>query len=196
MAQGIAFCGLNGSGKSTLAHALAKATGYFEMDAEDYYFPEQKSSRQQALEGAENIKTYHLGDVPFSVPRTKDEVQAAMLADMQAHPQFVLAGVTIRWRSEILERIGLVFWVQTPAEERVRRIQMREEFRFGDRVLPGGDLYEQQYEFRKMAFERDIGAVEQSLQGLKCPVLRLDGTLPVEQNLKTILERLTCMTEK
>ena len=57
-------------------------------------------------------------------------------------------------------------------------------------------MYEQQSEFRKMAFERDIAAVEQSLRGLKCPVLRLDGTLPVEQNLKIILERLTCMTEK
>ena len=38
--NGISLFGLNGSGKSTLAHALVKQTGYFEMDVEDYYFPE------------------------------------------------------------------------------------------------------------------------------------------------------------
>ena len=36
MVQGIAIFGLNGGGKSTLAHAVAKQTGYFEMDVEDY----------------------------------------------------------------------------------------------------------------------------------------------------------------
>ncbi|MDY3274855.1 MAG: hypothetical protein SOX33_03545 [Agathobacter sp.] len=50
MVQGIAIFGLNGGGKSTLAHALAKQTGYFEMDVEDYYFPEQKKSRKWALD--------------------------------------------------------------------------------------------------------------------------------------------------
>ena len=48
MPYGIAIVGLNGSGKSTLGHALAKELGYFEIDVEDYYFPEQKESRQAA----------------------------------------------------------------------------------------------------------------------------------------------------
>jgi len=196
MAQGIAFCGLNGAGKSTLAHALAKRTGRFEIDTEDFYFPEQKDSRKLALEGAEKIKTCHLGDIPFSVSRTKDEAQAAILRQMEAHPQFVLAGVTLNWCSEIVRRIGIVFLVQTPPQERVRRIQQREVFRFGERVLPGGDMYAQQCEFRKTALERDPAAAEQSLQALKCPVVRVDGTLPVEQNLEMILKRLSCLSEK
>lgn len=50
MMQGIAIVGLNGAGKSTLTHALAKQTGYFEMDVEDYYFPEQRESGKSALE--------------------------------------------------------------------------------------------------------------------------------------------------
>lgn len=37
--RGIALFGENGSGKSTLAHALTKELDWFEMDAEDYYFP-------------------------------------------------------------------------------------------------------------------------------------------------------------
>ena len=56
MGRGIALVGLNGSGKSTLGHALAKELGYFEIDVEDYYFPEQKESRQAALEGEYDVK--------------------------------------------------------------------------------------------------------------------------------------------
>ena len=48
--NGIAIVGLNGSGKSTLGHMLAKETGYHEMDVEDYFFPEQRESRRNALE--------------------------------------------------------------------------------------------------------------------------------------------------
>lgn len=75
MEQGLAIFGLNGVGKSTLAYALAKETGYFLMDAEDYYFPDQKESRQAALECRYGVKCRHLGELPFSVPREKDAVQ-------------------------------------------------------------------------------------------------------------------------
>ena len=46
MIRGIAIMGLNGCGKSTLAHTIAKRLDFYEMDVEDYYFPEQKNSRQ------------------------------------------------------------------------------------------------------------------------------------------------------
>ena len=46
--MGIAIFGLNGAGKSTLTHALAKELKFYEMDVEDYYFPEQKESRKNA----------------------------------------------------------------------------------------------------------------------------------------------------
>ncbi|MDO4741319.1 MAG: hypothetical protein Q4A66_11675 [Eubacteriales bacterium] len=196
MARGIAFFGLNGAGKSTLAHALAKETGFFEMDAEDYYFPEQRASRAQALECAESIKTEHLGALPFSVSRTKDEAEAAMLTDMRAHPRFILAGVTLRWRSEILEQIAVAFLVETPAQERARRIQSREEKRFGARVLPGGDMYAQQSEFRAWAQARDPQLAEDSAKELRCPVVRLNGLLPLEENLRIIRERIAEIIKK
>ena len=50
MVRGIAIMGLNGCGKSTLAHAITKRLDFYEMDVEDYYFPEQKNSRQAVLE--------------------------------------------------------------------------------------------------------------------------------------------------
>ena len=191
MVQGIAILGLNGGGKSTLAHALAKQIGYFEMDVEDYYFPEQKASRKWALENSSVISTEHLGELPFSNPRTKHEAQATIIEDIKAHPQFILSSVTMNWSDEILSCIDIAFWVQTPLEERLRRIQAREEKRFGTRVLAGGDMYEQQMEFRKVVESRDSKSVEESVRKIGCPVIVVDGTLPVAKNLEKIMDNLS-----
>lgn len=166
MIRGIAIFGLNGGEKSTLTHALAKQTGYFEMDAE------------------------HLGKLPFSNPRTKSEVQAAIKEDIKAHTKFILTGVTMNWSDEILSHIDIAFWVLAPLEERLKRIRTREEKRFGARVLAGGDMYTQQAEFRKVVENRDSKSVEESAKKLSCPVIVLDGALPVAKNLEKILEEV------
>lgn len=56
---------------------------------------------------------------------------------------------------DILSHINIAFWVQTPLDERLKRIQEREEKRFGARVLPSGDMYTQQMEFRNVVKSRD-----------------------------------------
>lgn len=190
MIRGIAIFGLNGGGKSTLAHALAKHTDYFEMDVEDYYFPEQRESRKWALENSSVISAKYVGELPFSNPRTKGEVQDAILKDINKHPKFILAGVTMNWCEEILSRIDIAFWIQTPLEERLKRIQSREEQRFGERVLTGGDMYTQQMEFRNVVKNRDPKLMEACAEKLPCPIIVLDGTLPVKHNLDVILSSI------
>ena len=66
MRGGIAIVGLNGSGKSTLEHALAKTLNLYEIDVEDYYFPEQRESRKAALDGEYVVNCSYLGDHPYS----------------------------------------------------------------------------------------------------------------------------------
>lgn len=190
MIKGIAIFGLNGGGKSTLTHALAKQTGYFEMDVEDYYFPQQKESRKWALENNGVIDTDHLEQLPFSNPRTKNEVQAAILENIRIHPRFIISGVTMNWCEEILSHIDIAFWVQTPLEERLNRIQAREEKRFGARVLHGGDMFVQQMEFRNKVKNRDSKDVEECAMKLDCPVIVINGTLSVIHNLENIIDKL------
>lgn len=190
MTNGIAIMGANGGGKSTLAHALANRIGYYEMDMEDYYFPEQKASRQYILEHPGAIQTEYLGELPFSVPRTKREVEDTLREDLQNHPQFVLSGVTMNWSEDIRNRIEIVFLVETPLEERLKRIFDREVKRFGSRVLPGGDMYEQQMNFKKVVSERDMDAVHKSAENLQCPIKKLDGTGPVEENILRMLKEI------
>lgn len=186
MINGIAVFGLNGSGKSTLTHALSKQISYLEMDVEDYYFPQQRESRRSALENNSVIENDQLDELPFSNPRTKNEVQIAILENIKILPRFIISGVTMDWCDEILSRIDIAYWVQTPLEERLKRIQTREEKRFGARVLDGGDMYDQQMEFREMVKNRNLDEVEECAMKLSCPVIVIDGTLSVIHNLEKI----------
>ena len=91
MGFGILIFGQNGAGKSTLAHALARETGWFEMDVEDYYFPSQRASRAAALDGRIQ-ELPQSTDLPFSSPQSKEAVTEAIRADVLTHPHFILSG--------------------------------------------------------------------------------------------------------
>lgn len=181
MYRGIAVFGLNGSGKSTLTHALAKQIGYWEMDVEDYYFPHQKASRYMALEHQPHIPK-NTDSLPFSLALPKNEVQQRLIEDIGAHPHFILCGVAMNWCAEILSKIDIAFWIQTPKENRLDRIAKRELLRFGQRVLPGGDMYAQQKAFREAAAGRDLKSLEESAAKLSCPIYMIDGMRPIQEN--------------
>ncbi|MBF4692065.1 P-loop NTPase family protein [Fusibacter ferrireducens] len=190
MIRGIAIIGLNGAGKSTLNHALANQIDYLEMDLEDYYFPDQRESRKGALEN--NIQNYieNIGELPFANPRSKHEVQQSLIEDISAHSKFIISGVTLNWSDEIISRIDIAFWVKTPLDLRLKRIQTREEKRFGGRVLDGGDMFSQQLDFQNLVKKRDIKTVEECAKKLNCPIIEIDGTLSVKHNLEKIMDHL------
>lgn len=196
MIRGIAIMGLNGCGKSTLAHALSKKLDFYEIDVEDYYFPEQKYSRQAALEQQYDVKCEYKGELPYSMPRSRKEVQEMICRDIETHPQFVISGVAMNWEEDVLAAIDVVFILDAPADERVKRVQQREEIRFGSRVMPGGDMYEQQMEFRKIIGNRSNERVEESANKMRCKKVRLDGTKNIEENIGVVmkaLEEMDCL---
>lgn len=188
--NGIAILGLNGVGKSTIAHALAKETGFYELDIEDCYFPEQSESRLWALDNDSIITTNHLGLLPFSCPRSKVEVEDMITSKIDQNPKFILSGVTMNWASNIMTKIGIVFIIDTPTKERLNRIQTREKKRFGARVLTGGDMFYQQIEFLKIVADKDTESVKKHISKLDCPVIMIDGTLSIEQNIGIIKKHL------
>lgn len=183
MIRGIAIMGLNGCGKSTLAHAIAKRLDFYEMDVEDYYFPEQKNSRQAILEQQYDVKCEYKGKLPYSTPRSISEVQEMIRTDIEKHPQFVISGVTMNWDEDILSVIDVAFILEVSTVERVRRVQHREEVRFGSRVMVGGDMYEQQKAFREIIGNRSNERVEESANSMHCKKVRLDGTKSIEENI-------------
>jgi len=57
-------------------------------------------------------------------------------------------------------------------------------------MLPGGDLYEQEEAFFRMADARNEAHVENWLQTLNIPVIRADGTRSTEENIHLIAKSL------
>ena len=161
------ICGLNGCGKSTLGRAVAEELGYKRMDVEDYYFLPSP--------------------VPYSVSRTRDEVRALMLEDVKKNPRFVLSSVRADWGKEINARYALAVVLSAPKDERLERIRRRETEKFHGRVLPGGDMYEQQRRFSEMVASRTDDMVEAGLIPVDCPVLRLNAMETIEENTRAVL---------
>lgn len=160
MKKGIIICGLNGSGKTTTGRLVAEKLGIKRMDVEDYYFLDS--------------------EIPFSVSRTKDEVRELMWADIQLHKSYVLSSVGCDWGEKIENTCALAVFLTAPKETRMARIDHREIVRFGDRVLEGGDMYEQQKRFRQFVAGRSEEPYRAKVMQLNCPVLELDSTQPLE----------------
>lgn len=173
MGTGIAICGLNGAGKSTLGRALATALGFHFIDIEDLYFPRTDPH------------------YTYASPRTRDEVQKLLLHEMNAHESFVLASVTGDYGEAFHSSFQYAVLVSVPKEIRLRRVKDRSFQKFGDRMLPGGDLYEREEKFFDLVKSRTENMVEDWVQTLDCPIIRIDGTKPVEENTKLIIKRIS-----
>lgn len=80
--------------------------------------------------------------------------------------------------------------IDVPKDIRLKRVKKRSFHKFGSRVLPGGDLYEQEENFFDLVRSRADNTVEEWVRSLSCPVIRVDGTKPVNENVKFIIEQI------
>ena len=158
MEERIILCGGNGAGKSTLGRRLAERLGWPFFDIETYYFP---------AAGA---------DDPYEAPRTREEAAGLLLADLRSHPRCLLAAVKGAYGAEAEGLLTCAVLLDVPKEARLERVRQRSYQKFGDRMLPGGGLYEQEERFFRMVEGRSQGDVEAWLERTGLPVLRLDGT--------------------
>ena len=83
-----------------------------------------------------------------------------------------------------------VIYLFAPLELRLSRVKKREYDRFGERVLKGGDMYEQQKVFHNFVAARTTGKIEKWLNTLSCRVIKLDGSKPIDDNVEFIKKQL------
>ena len=172
MGIGIQVCGLNGCGKSTLGKALAERIGFHLIDNENLYFTRNRI------------------DEPYCNARSEEEVERLLLDEVNEHPDFVFAAVRGNYGNKIIPMYNYVVVMEVPKEIRSQRIRNRSFQKFGSRMLPGGDLHEQEKAFFRMAESRQEDYVENWLQLVKCPIIRVDGTKPIEENVNAILQSI------
>ncbi len=167
-ARAIAVCGLNGAGKSTVGQALAAALCIPLIDSEDLYFPEKS------------------GPYPYACPCTKGQAKEIFRNKLRTCTEFVFAAV----RGTLADGLSCSFrcavWMDAPKALRMQRIRERSFKRFGSRMMPGGDLYLQEKAFFDFADKRDEQDVRMWIHSLTCPVLKMDGTVPVSENIRLL----------
>ena len=168
--MGIIVCGLNGTGKSTLGKALAEKLHFYFIDIEDLYFPKTDSN------------------YIYASPRNRKDVEKLLLHEVKTHKNFIFASVKGDYGEGIYSSIQYAVLLDVPKDIRLQRVKNRSFQKFGNRMLLGGDLYEQEERFFRFVESREESIVEEWVKSLKCPVIRIDGTKPIDENTNFIIE--------
>ena len=172
MGIGIQICGLNGCGKSTLGRALAERIGFHFIDNENLYFYRSNT------------------DEPYMNPKSRTDVERLLMDEVSKHPDFVFSAVKGDYGKDIIPMYNYVVVIEVPREIRLQRVRNRSFQKFGNRMLMGGDLYDQEEKFFQMVASRRDEYVDNWLQTVKCPIIRVDGTKPIEENVAYIIQAI------
>lgn len=176
--QVIHIYGASGSGTSTLGKFICARLGYFFMDTDDYF--------------------WEPADPPYTRKRNASDRLALMKRDMDKYGNVVISGSLVDWGDELIPCFALAVRLETDTAIRIDRLKRRERAHFGDRIDPGGDMYENHKEFLVWAASYDGGGLDMRSRAkhdewqklLQCPQLLLDGGLPVERNFELVLKHL------
>lgn len=166
MGTGIIVCGLNGSGKSTLGKALSEKLKLHFIDNEDLFFPKIDTS------------------YAYSSPRSRQAAENLLFQEISLHEDFVLSAVKGDYGENILSRYRYAVVIKVPEDIRMKRVADRSFQKFGNRALPGGDLYEQEKKFFDKVKSRTESDIREWTRTLKCPVYWVNGTKPVQENVE------------
>ncbi|MGM9631566.1 MAG: AAA family ATPase [Eubacteriales bacterium] len=169
----ILVCGLNGAGKSTLAKALAEKINSRFIDIEDIYFSKQDNP-----------------DYPYETPRPYEEIVSLLINTVNNENDFVLASVKGGFGDEFISHLRCVVSIEAPKETRLKRVYDRSYILFGEKSCKGGDFYEQIKSFHSFCESRDENLVNDWLSTVCCPIIKVDGTLPICDNVNLIAEKL------
>lgn len=176
MATGIMIMGSAGAGKTTLGKLVAKELGYTFVDIDEYIWRKDT-------------------EIPFSAMYSKPEKINRLMEAISNCEHFVMAGSMNSFHEHFDPFFKLVVHLHADAQIRVKRAHERELKLFGERILEGGDMYEEHQKFLSdiAGYDYGIGGCtlqqhEMWMKSLNCKVIRLDGVHALEKNLSIIVE--------
>ncbi|MDE6412414.1 MAG: hypothetical protein K2K42_00745, partial [Eubacterium sp.] len=116
------------------------------------------------------------------------EAEKILFSKIEKHNDFVLASVKGNYGKEFYSFINYAVLLNVPKDIRLERVKNRSFQKFGNRMLPNGDLYEQEEAFFEFVKSRNENAVEKWIKNLYCPVIKLDGTKSIDENVNYIIQ--------
>lgn len=116
--------------------------------------------------------------------------------DLKKQDNWILSGSLCGWGDIFIPFFDVAIYLWIPENIRLKRFIEREKQRYGEDIEPGGNKYNQFIEFIQWASKYDDGDIdirskalhEEWLSSLKCPIVRLEGDLSVQERLNSILK--------
>lgn len=117
-----------------------------------------------------------------------------MKKDISENDNVVISGSLVNWGDELIPLFTLAIRLITETEIRIERLKAREKQKFGDRIMPGGDMYTNHTEFIEWARKYDTGSVDMRSKAkhdewqklLICKQIVLNGADDLEENFKKV----------
>lgn len=170
--------GASGSGTSTLGRKICEELGYQFMDTDDYFWMPTNPQ--------------------YTLKREKGERVRLMKKDIEAFPNVVISGSLSGWGDELIPFFQLVIRLVTDTDVRIERLKKREREKFGERIAPGGDMYEHHLDFLEWARKYDTGDINMRSKAmhdkwqelLPCPQIALNGAGDLEENFRVVREEI------
>ncbi len=133
-------------------------------------------------------------DPPFQVQHTAQQRFDAISADLSPMESWILSGGVAGWKPYPELDFTLIAFVTVHTPIRIERLRVREFERFGERIRKGGDMHDAHEEFIEWASRYDEGDIEGKtlarheayLANQTCQVVWIDGTLPIDDSIRTI----------
>ena len=102
---------------------------------------------------------------------------------ISGNSRFIFAAVKGDYGDRLIASLDYIVLIEVPKQIRSNRVRDRSYQKFGHRILPGGDLYEKESKWFSLTDNRPDTYVTDWLDTLDCPVIRIDGTLQIEENV-------------
>lgn len=166
--------GSSGSGTTTLARAICERFGFKMIDIDDVFWEPT--------------------DPPFTVKRKEEERIEIIEKILSQHEKVVMSGAFVGWGDVFISRLDLAVYLHMPLDVRIDRVMHREAKRFGNRVMPGGDLYQQHLDFLEWIKEYDHGDIHMRskkqhhawMKKLACPVIKIETVKSINELIEII----------
>lgn len=170
--------GASGSGTTTLGKKICEELGYKLIDTDDYFW----------------MPT----DPKFTIKRPRKERIELITRDINIFENVVISGSLVDWGDVLIPYFTLAIRIEIEQGIRIARLVQREKERYGPRIAPDGDMYQQHLAFIEWAKSYDTGGMNMRSKAkhdewqklLSCELLYLDGIDTVADNFAKVKQVL------
>lgn len=176
----IQITGASGSGKTFLGKKLSEVLNYNFVDTDDILWVWDEDVQ------------------PYTIAVSDEESCKILKQILLKNNSTIVSGMFYPWSESLIPMFDLLIIIETNKEIRKKRIIEREFEMYGNRFKKGGDMYEQFNQFLDWAMSYDtsddkLGSKSETDNWAKkfdCKVLYIDGSKPIGEKIKIILERI------